>query len=351
MNADAQLLASPPPPIGETREVAPGILWIRMPMPFQLDHANLWAIRDDRSENSWTIVDAGLNTPETIEVWRRLLNGPGPLGGAAISRVIVSHMHPDHLGLAGWLTREFSCELWMSEREYIHGRAMQAEAGRTPSIETVRFYRAAGWSEEEIETYRARYVRRGDMICRMPQSYRRLQDDDLVRIGGSDWRVIVGRGHSPEHACLYCEELKLFISGDQILPSISSNVSVHAIEPCGDPLGDWLHSIETMKRQAPDDVVVLPGHNAPFLGLHRRLDQLADGHIKALDRLMDLLRTPRRVVDAFDVLFARRVTPESGLLELATGESLAHINYLLRRDKVVIERIVDGVALYARRTS
>ena len=189
-------------------------------------------------------------------------------------------MHADHLGLAGWLTRKFSCDLWMSEREYFHGRAMQAEAGREPPIENIRFYRAAGWSEEDIETYCARHGRYGEMIYQMPRSYRRLQDDDVLRIGGRDWRVITGGGHSPEHACLYCAELKLFISGDQILPSISSNVSVLPIEPGGDPLGDWLFSIEKIKRQAPDDVLVLPGHNAPFLGLHRRLGQLADGHGK-----------------------------------------------------------------------
>ncbi len=202
-----------------------------MPMPFRLDHANLWAIRDDAVANSWAVVDAGLKTPETIEAWRRILAGPGPLAAARISRVIVSHMHADHLGLAGWLTRKFSCDLWMPEREYLQARAMHAEIGREPPIENIRFYRAAGWTDEQLETYRARYGFYGEMIYSIPQSYRRLEDGAVLRIGDLDWRVITGRGHSPEHACLYSPALRLFISGDQILPRISSNVSVLPIEP------------------------------------------------------------------------------------------------------------------------
>ena len=338
-----------PPAPGHTREIAPGVQWIRMPMPFALNHINLWAIRDGEpgvSEAGWAIVDSGLQNLDTANAWRQLLAGSGPLGGRRVTRVLVTHMHPDHIGMAGWMTRRFDCRLWMTRLEYLNCRVLTADTGREAPEDGVRFYRKAGWTGDDIENYRARFGGFGKMIHQLPDSYRRLQDGETLRIGEHEWRVIAGRGHSPEHACFYCPDLRLFISGDQVLPRISSNVSVFPTEPDADPLADWLASIEKIKREVPDDVLVLPAHNDPFRGLHARLDHLAGGHQRSLQRLRECLDEPRRAVDVFGALFARRITSEPSLLGLATGESLAHLNYLVRRGEAVVRKTSDGVAWY-----
>jgi len=218
--------------------------------------------------------------------------------------------------------------------------------GREAPDDGVRFYVRAGWDTDAIETYRTRFGAFGKMTYALPESYHRVRDGERIRIGEHDWRVVVGNGHSPEHACLHCPELKLLISGDQVLPKISSNVSVFPTEPDADPLHDWLASIEKVKREVPDDVLVLPAHNEPFRGLHARLDDLARGHRRALDRLREVLLEPRRVVDVFSALFRRDVTGNSLLLGLATGESLAHLNYLVHRDEAAVAVGADGVAWY-----
>lgn len=333
------------PVAGETREIAPGVEWIRMPMPFALDHINLWAIRD---RHGWAIVDTGLQTPDTFTAWRKLLAGSGPLGGEKVTRVLVTHMHPDHVGMAGWMTRRFDCRLWMTRLEYLNCRVLIADTGREAPEDGVSFYRKAGWTEEDIENYRARFGSFGKMVYKIPDSYNRLRDGDIVVCGEHEWRVIVGTGHSPEHACFYSPDLKLFISGDQVLPKISSNVSVFPTEPDADPLRDWLTAIEKIKHEVPDNVLVLPAHNEPFRGLHARLDHLRDSHRHGLERLRDTLAQPKRVVDVFDALFARRIASDPNLLSLATGESVAHINYLLRTGAVAVTRIEDGVVWYQR---
>jgi glyoxylase-like metal-dependent hydrolase (beta-lactamase superfamily II) len=332
-----------PPARGDAREIAPGVVWIRMPMPFRLDHVNLWAVREGEG---WAIMDTGLQTLDTATAWRNLLAGPGSLGGGRVTRVFVTHMHPDHIGMAGWMTRRFDCRLWMTRLEYLNCRVLTADTGREAPEDGVRFYRKAGWTDDDIENYRARFGNFGKMIHQVPDSYRRLQDGERFAIGEHEWRVIIGRGHSPEHACLYCPNLKLLVSGDQVLPRISSNVSVFPTEPDADPLAEWLASIEKIKREVADDVLVLPAHNEPFHGLHPRLDYLAQGHARGLERLRKSLEQPKRAIDVFDSLFARRVEGDPHLLNLATGETIAHLNYLIQRGEAVVAHVDDGVAWY-----
>ncbi|HOW47738.1 MAG TPA: MBL fold metallo-hydrolase, partial [Rubrivivax sp.] len=267
-----------PPPPGASLEVAPGVLWLRMPLPLQLDHINLWAIDD--GADGWALVDTGMRTEETVAAWRRLFTQA--TDGRRLSRVFVTHMHPDHVGMAGWLVRKFGCRLWMTRLEYLNCRVLTADTGREAPEDATHFYHRAGWSDGAIENYRARFGNFGKRIHALPDSYRRLRDGETIGIGGHDWRVIVGTGHSPEHACLYCPARKLLISGDQVLPRISSNVSVHPTEPDEDPMSDWLASLAKLKAQVPDDVLVLPAHNEPFRGLHARLDYLAQGQERTL---------------------------------------------------------------------
>lgn len=331
------------PPRGSGLQVAPGVHWIRMPLPYALDHINLWALDDG---DGWALVDTGTRTEMNAEVWRELFAGAPDR--RSLTRVFVTHMHPDHVGMAGWLTRKFGVPLWMSRLEYLSCRAMVSDTGREAPDDAIRFYERAGWPEAAIEAYRARFGNFGKHIHPLPDSYQRLHDGQLLRIGAHEWRVVVGSGHSPEHACLYCPALKLLISGDQVLPRISSNVSVYPMEPEADPMSDWLASLEKVRREVPHDVLVLPSHNEPFRGLHQRIDALAHGQQRSLDRLRrSLQQEPRRAIDVFGALFARSIGPtDMPLLGMATGESLACLNHLVRRGEAVREIGDDGVARY-----
>ena len=331
-----------PPPAGDRLEVAPGVHWLRMPLPYALNHINLWTLDDGAG---CAIVDTGTRTEDVASAWHALFDGP--LRQHAPTRVFVTHMHPDHVGMAGWITRKFNVRLWMTRLEYLSCRVMAADTGREAPPDAIAHYHRAGWPEAAIESYRVRFGNFGKHIHALPESYHRLSDGDELHIGGRLWRVIVGSGHSPEHACLYCPELQVLISGDQVLPRISSNVSVNPIEPDADPLGDWMASLAKLKRLVPDEVLVLPAHNEPFRGLHARLDALASGQHRALDRLRRRLAEPRRAIDVFGALFARQIAEtDVGLLGMATGESIACLNYLWRRGKVSTRIDEAGVRWY-----
>lgn len=330
------------PDVGETIEVAPGIHWLRMPLPFSLKWINLWLIDD--GEKGWSIVDTGMPMDETKAAWRRIF--AEKLGGRPVWRVVVTHMHPDHIGNAGWLSRKFpDSEFWISRLEYITCRMLVADTGReAPEAGTV-FYKRAGWNAAQIDHYKARFGGFGRAVSQLPDSYRRLEDGDTFDMAGHGWRVIMGNGHSPEHACLYCPGLNVVISGDQLLPRISSNVSVFPTEPKADPLKDWLDSCAKLKAALPADVLVLPAHNEPFRGAHDRLDALIRGHEVALKRLKQRLeQAPRRVVDVFPAIFGRQIGED--VLSMASGEALAHINCLIGRGEAVGRADQDGVVWY-----
>ncbi len=335
------------PANGQALQVAPGVHWLRLPLPFALDHINVWALDDG---DGWAVVDTGIRSDETAAAWRAIFAGAPDR--RPLKRVFVTHMHPDHIGMAGWLTRKFGCRLWITRLEYLNCRVLVSDTGREAPPDAVDFYRRAGWSETAIETYRARFGNFGKHIHALPDSFRRLHDGEELQIGTRRWRVLVGTGHSPEHACLYCPDLKLLISGDQVLPRISSNVSVYPIEPDANPMQDWLTSLAKLKREVPDDVLVLPSHNACFRGLHARLDELGHGQERALQRLRDALRRPQRVVDVFPALFGRPIDESNfAQLSLATGESVACLNYLLQRGEATRDTDNDGVAWYRLATS
>jgi len=323
---------------GEAVEIAPGVLWLRMPLGGSLKAINVWALDDGEG---WTIVDTGMRTHETADAWRSAFGGV--LAGRPVRRVLCTHMHPDHVGMAGWILRKFpGSRLWMTRLEYLTCRMLAADTGREAPEDGVRFYTAAGWDEAPLETYRQKFGGFGRGLYPLPDSYHRLSDGDEVRIGAHDWRIVVGSGHSPEHACLYQPELRLLISGDQVLPRISSNVSVHPTEPEADPLTDWLTSLAKVKASVPDEVLVLPAHNEPFYGLHLRIDHLIGGHERGLKRLRSRLLDPKRTVDVFGALFARPIGPD--LLGMATGEAMAHLNCLWKRGEASSALDEAGVA-------
>ena len=327
------------PELGETIEVAPGIHWIRMRLPMQLNHINLWLLEDG---DGWTVVDSGIRNEETANAWKTLF--AGPMGGKPVKRVIITHMHPDHIGLAGWLVRKFDVELWITRTEFLMCRNLVADTGQEAPQEGVRFYRAAGWGDELIENYKARFGGFGHGVYKLPNSYRRIGEGSEFDIGRRKWRVVTGNGHSPEHACLWCPEENIVISGDQLLPRISSNVSVHPTEPEANPLQDWLDSCNKLKTVLPSDILVLPSHNEPFRGAHLRLDELIAGHESGMNKLSDLCGEPQRAIDVFPALFRAKIT--TGVYGMATGESIAHLNCLRFRGAMNRSRDADGVEWY-----
>lgn len=333
--------ATPPLP-GVPEQIAPGVQWLRLPLPVSLGAINVWLLADGPGT---ALVDTGIHDDQTVVLWRALLEGV--LSEAPLTRVIATHLHPDHVGMAGWLTRQTGTRLWMTRLEYLQCRMLASDCARPAPEETLAFYRRAGWDEQTLERYRQRFGSFGRMISPLPDSYRRIRDGERLNIGGHFWDVVVGAGHSPEHACLYDAGRKLLISGDQVLPRISSNVSVQPSEPDADPLQDWLESLATLRRCVPDDVLVLPSHNKPFRGLHMRIEQLlADAH-GALDRLRGGLDEPQRVIDLFRLLFSTAVRSDDPTrFTLATGETLACLNHLLLRGEVSVELDDQGVAWY-----
>ena len=331
------------PDTGAVMQVAPGVKWLRMPLPFALGHINLWLLED---EDGWVIVDTGVSTEDSQEVWQRtFVDG---MEGRPATRLIVTHLHPDHAGCAGWLAEELDIELLMTREEYLLCRILVSDTGRPAPQAGIRFYKGAGYSKKELDTYKEKFGLFGKYVARLPESYRRLQDGDTLQIGAKEWQVIVGRGHSPEHACLYCEELNILISGDQILPTISSNISVHPTEPAANPLSDWLTSLRDLKEKLPDDVLVLPAHGKPFHGVQARLDQLIHEHETCLVELHELCKEPKRAVDTFPALFKGTIT--GGNLMFATGESIAHLNYLLNVERMTVNTDKAGVHWYQSRS-
>lgn len=317
------------PDTGQIISLSDGVGWARLPIPGSLKHINVWVLDDgdpgsEPGTGGVALVDTGLDIPACREAWEALF--AGPLAGRTVTRVIVTHFHPDHLGLAGWLCERFGAPLWMTRGEWLFGRMLSADMRDAPPREAFAYWRAAGWSEPRIaEEAEKGWGRFASMVAPVPVSFVRMEDGDTLRTGGREWQVVVGNGHCPEHACLVDEAAGLMIAGDQVLPRITSNVSLSLSEPEADPLGDWLESIAKLKT-LPDSLLVLPSHGEPFTGLHARLDALDHGHRDRLDALHASLGEPRRAVDCFRTLFARKI--EDNLLGMATGEAMAHLRHL-----------------------
>lgn len=326
------------PASGEVIELAEGVGWARLPIPGSLRHINVWVLEDG---DGVALVDTGLDIAPCREAWEALFEGP--LAGRDVTRVICTHFHPDHLGLAGWLTERFGAPLWMTRGEWLFGRMLSVDIRATPPREAIAYWRAAGWDQARIEVEAAKgWGRFASVVSPVPVGFVRMEEGDRLAIGARAWRVIVGSGHCPEHACLVDDDAGLMIAGDQVLPRITSNVSLSLSEPEADPLGDWLASIGKLKGLS-DTLLVLPSHGEPFTGLHARLDALAHGHRDRLDALHAKLDEPRRAVDCFGTLFARQI--DDSMLGLATGEALAHLRRLEVEGRARRE-VKDGVFWY-----
>lgn len=358
MNPNEQKLSYPwndelPQP-GTAHTVADGLRWIRMPLPFALNHINLWLLRDNiDGRDGWTVVDCGVSRDEVKALWEQVFENA--LDGLPILRVIVTHMHPDHIGLAHWLCERWDAPLWMTMTDYAVARLWSrpsvngVNAGGPNGQAAVDHFTRHGLADPQAQDKireRANYY--PSLVPDVPARFVRIMDGDRLSIGGREWRIIVGYGHAPEHASLYCDTLQVLISGDMVLPRISTNVSVFDYEPDANPLPLYLNSLRAYDG-IPLETLVLPSHGKPFRGLHERVTQQHTHHAERLQEVLDACTQPMSTTDIVPIMFRRELDVHQ--LTFAMGEALAHLHALYFEGKLNRETGADGIIRFKRNDS
>lgn len=331
-----------PPPRGTTLEVAPGIHWVRMPLPFALDHINLWLLEDGEGI---TLVDCGLGSQLTHDIWAEVLAGWLPQ--RPLKRIVVTHFHPDHIGLAGRLADEHRVPVLMTLGEFMAAHAIWQQLPGFDIETMARHFASHGLSAAVCDALRAYGNRYRKGAPTLPASFQRLFDGASLEIGGRAWRVVCGHGHSPEHASLYCAEAGVLISGDMVLPRISTNVGVHAAVPDDDALAEFLDALARLSA-LPQDTLVLPSHGLPFYGLQTRIAALGAHHEERCAELLAAMDEPRTAAELLPVLFGRPLDTFQTMF--AMGEAIAHLNHVLHKTQVRKMEASDGIIRFVRPT-
>ena len=324
MNAPLAYSHDTSPATGATVPIMPGIEWICMPLPFALNHINLWLLAE---EGGYATIDTGIATPEVRDAWNTIL------ANRTLTRAIVTHLHPDHVGMASWLEQEKGAPLWMSQGDYLTATLINAGISPFSTAALINFFIRHGLSQTMSSAFEERGNHYKNGVPALPNSYRQLFAGDVLRIGPHDWRTIVGYGHAAEHMSLYCEELHVLISGDMLLPRISTNISVHPANPYGNPLKLFLDSIDRF-LELPPDTLVLPSHGRPFRGLHGRVAQLHAHHVERCDILLKACKgNAFSAAEIIPALFEREFSDPHQTM-FAMGEAIAHLNYLVHAGKM-----------------
>jgi glyoxylase-like metal-dependent hydrolase (beta-lactamase superfamily II) len=332
-----------PPQKKHIVEIAEGVLWLRLPLPFRLDHINIYLIDDG---DGWAVLDTGIANAATKELWSFLISGR--LGGRKLTRLIATHYHPDHIGLAGWFAEQHGLPLITTLTTYLQCAVIAARPIGLDDKPYRDFYFRNGLTSEVAALLGMQGKGYLSMTTPLPPVFERIVAGDQLRVGGRVFEVLTGDGHAPEQAMLYCAEDKLFFAADQVLDKVSPNISVWATEPHGDPLGLYLRSLKELKARLPDDVTVLPSHNAPFIGLHARADQIAAHHERRCATLLKAAGKPASPAELVPALFHGPL--DSLNMTFAFSETLAHVNHLLRDGRLAWAEPRDGVdRLCARR--
>lgn len=327
-----------PPVAGEVKQVVPGVGWVRMPLPFALNHINLWLLDDGPTR---VVIDSGFGLDEVREHWQGILDR----SRRPISGVVVTHCHPDHIGLAAWLAERDDAPVYMTQGEYFGAHAMWHQLPGYSVPDMVAQFRRHGLDADRLAALeqRGNAYRRG--VPALPRNYHRMFEGDLLHIDGHEWKVIVGYGHAPEHASLHCEGFGILISGDMLLPRISTNVSVFAATPNDDPLGWFLDSLQRIKF-LPDDTLVLPSHGLPFRGIGARIAQLERHHAERCEELLAAMRGSCCAAELLPTLFPREL--DTHQVMFAMGEAVAHLNYLVHRKRLLRRIGSDGMIRFER---
>jgi len=340
------------PELGHLQEVVDGVFWLRMPLPFALDHINLWLLRDCfEGKEGWTIVDCGISSDTTKQAWETIF--ANCLDGLPIVRVLVTHMHPDHIGLAHWLCEKWQVPLWMSMTDFLMAKWLSSKEGGL-NIGSVaggggsadHFYKHGLTDEEDLQKVRARADHYSSLVPKVPQRFRRVMNGEEVLIGHRLWQAISGYGHAPEHLSFACVQDQIMISGDMMLPRISTNISVYDAEPDADPLGLFLDSIAKFEF-LDKNTLVLPSHGKPFRGLHYRIGQLREHHEARLKETFEACQEPTTAKKLLPVLFHRKL--DTHQMTFAMGEAIAHLNYLWRRGIIKRQLDVHGVLWFSQK--
>ena len=330
------------PAAGEMTEITPGIMWLRFPLPYRLDHVNVYLVEDG---DGWCVLDAGIHDDRTVDLWKTVL--AGTLSGSHVTRLIVTHHHPDHIGAAGWLCRNAGIPLLTSQTAYLSCANLALDPGSPQDRQFHDFYLSHGMAPEvadQMGTNGLEYLRK---VSPLPNTFLRLLSGDTLTIGSRKLRVLTGDGHAPEQIMLYCEEDRLFFAADQVIAKISPNVSVWPSEPDGDPLGHFLRTTRQIRDNLPDDVLVLPGHQLPFYGLHERCNELIEHHEHRCALIgKACAKTPLTVSELVPVVFPRELDIHQ--LGFAFSETLAHVNRMLRRAELTKIVSDDDVVRYRK---
>jgi glyoxylase-like metal-dependent hydrolase (beta-lactamase superfamily II) len=331
------------PEPGTLQEVATGIFWLRMPLPFDLDHINLYLLEDNQNgQDGFALIDTGIGTPKTQELWDVLLETLGK----PITKVIVTHLHPDHIGMAGYLVEKFRVPFYMSQVEYFTARALSAGARGASDWQDDEYLVRCGMSEEYVSNAKENRKSNkgvGQVIRPIPLQFYRLQAGDNLRIGQHEWQVYIGRGHSPEHVCLFNPVTNILISGDHVLPGISPNIGVYSTEPDANSLKLYLDTLPQF-TQLPEDTLVLPSHRQPFHGLHTRVNDLISHHHVHLDNLREFCKQGKTIEQCLPVLFKRKLSAQN--LFFAIAEAFSHLNYLYFEGEVSREVNAQGQFIF-----
>jgi glyoxylase-like metal-dependent hydrolase (beta-lactamase superfamily II) len=326
-----------PPGEGELIEVAPGLLWTRIALPFRLDHVNIYFIEDG---DGWAILDTGIGSNHSIRAWEKL--AADPMLGGRFTRLIVSHFHPDHIGLAGWLCERFGLKMLASQTTWLGCLNISLSPGALDAKPYRDFYLEHGLDQETTELVATNGHNYLKMVRPLPPTFRRIIAGDRLRIGSREFQVLSGDGHAPEQIMLYCEAEKIFLASDQVIAKISPNVSVWAVDPDGDPLGLYLRSLHALKAGLPEDLLVLPGHQLPFYGLHIRIDELTHHHEIRCQAISEACAArPCSVADLVPVLFPRPL--DAHQLSFAFSEVHAHVNFMVGRGELGWRTAPDGI--------
>lgn len=327
------------PAPGVPMPVAPGIALVRLPLTFSPWHVNAWLMADGEG---WTVIDAGTDDAESRGLWTSVFDDH--LAGRPVTRLIITHSHLDHVGLAGWIVERFAAPLWISRTDWLLARHTLAEDSAEAFARQQAFHRSAGCSAGFLDYLKSHQSHYTDLVGPLPSSFVRLADGDDVRIGAATWRVMIGAGHAPEQVCLFDPQRRLLVAADHVLETISPYIGVVAQEPDGDPLGHYLAALDRF-RALPDDTLVLPSHGLPFFGLHRRIDTLMAGHEARRARILVQCDGQRSAAEIAAGLFRRPLDHRQ--MKFAVGETLAHLNYLVRRGRV--ERRLDAAGVHRYR--